>query len=627
MRLFPYQPRPCQEEFVSLVEKTVESAGHMVVESGTGTGKTVCSLTGALQASLHLGKRVLYLTRTKSQQRQVIIESRCIAEKETILATGIQGRNSICPLAAREKELSCGNAEELSRYCKEQKRKVMNGEGGCSYYKSCLDIQEDDLLKICRERMPQVEEFVSICLDRNACPYEMMKLVLPYADVVVAPYNYFFMPFIHSRFLYWMNVSPEDLVVIVDEAHNIPDYLRELQTISLNTYHLQMLREELKEFGDPEVMSGISALDVADVLEGIINDASQDYLNGEDGLIPPNLLNDALMLELHSNSVTLEKMYELFCEYGELIRDRRKERGHLPRSYMFIVGRFLQEFNTLDERYYVKVVTGGDYPSLQCYCLDPAPAASPLLECHASIHMSGTLDPITEYRDSLGLGGETLVRYFKSPFPPENCLVLHATDVTTRYEILAHDDGMLKRIESYAIELCNRIHRNTAIFFTSYTMMGQFLKDGLISRVNGPVYIEEKGMAQSELMDTVDRFRHEEGAVLLAVYGGRVSEGLDFPATDLEMAILVGIPYPRPSARSKALLAYYDMKFNKGWEYAVKTPAVRRMRQAMGRVIRSEKDRGVVVILDERAASLPALGSRPSYDPLGEAQIFFSSKT
>jgi DNA excision repair protein ERCC-2 len=85
------------------------------------------------------------------------------------------------------------------------------------------------------------------------------------------------------------------------------------------------------------------------------------------------------------------------------------------------------------------------------------------------------------------------------------------------------------------------------------------------------------------------------------VMGGRISEGMDFPAEQLEIAVIIGIPYPKPTARQRGLQTYYDLKFGKGWEYTVQGPAARKMLQAIGRLIRNENDRGVAVILDKRA--------------------------
>ena len=83
--------------------------------------------------------------------------------------------------------------------------------------------------------------------------------------------------------------------------------------------------------------------------------------------------------------------------------------------------------------------------------------------------------------------------------------------------------------------------------------------------------------------------------------GGRISEGIDFPDKELQVALLAGIPFPKPTAKQRALLHYYEMKFGKGWEYTVKVPASRKMLQAIGRLIRNETDVGVAFILDKRA--------------------------
>ncbi|MCK4902337.1 MAG: ATP-dependent DNA helicase, partial [Thermoplasmatales archaeon] len=91
------------------------------------------------------------------------------------------------------------------------------------------------------------------------------------------------------------------------------------------------------------------------------------------------------------------------------------------------------------------------------------------------------------------------------------------------------------------------------------------------------------------------------GAALFSVIGGRISEGMDFPAEQLEIAAIVGIPYPKPTARQRGLQRYYDIKFGKGWEYTVEAPTARKLLQSIGRLIRDEKDRGVAIILDNRA--------------------------
>jgi DNA excision repair protein ERCC-2 len=236
-----------------------------------------------------------------------------------------------------------------------------------------------------------------------------------------------------------------------------------------------------------------------------------------------------------------------------------------------------------------------------------------------TVHMSGTLTPLEEYRDSVGLPKGTDLKSFPSPFPEDNLLVLYSDKVTTRYEALQRDGDMLGSIRAIILDICKAVPCNTALFFPSFEVMRRIGAGGggkgevegatlsnELEAVGRRVFIEVQG-AQEQLMDMVGAFKEAscdpecDGAVLFSVSGGRVSEGMDFPERELELAIIVGIPYPKPTAKLKALQYYYDMRFGKGWEYIVKGPTERKILQTMGRLVRSETDVGAAVILDSRA--------------------------
>jgi DNA excision repair protein ERCC-2 len=168
------------------------------------------------------------------------------------------------------------------------------------------------------------------------------------------------------------------------------------------------------------------------------------------------------------------------------------------------------------------------------------------------------------------------------------------------------------------------------VFFPSHDLLERSIDLGLGRAIGRRVFVEERGQSQTDLLETVDSFkeegrRGEEGAVLFSVIGGRVSEGIDFPDRELEVAVIVGIPYPKPTAKQKALQYYYDIRFGKGWDYTVRAPTARRLQQSIGRLIRSERDRGVAVILDRRALQfkeyLPDL--RESEDPAKDVAEFW----
>ena len=193
-----------------------------MVESGTGTGKTICALSGSLQAALEQDKKVIYLTRTNSQQRQVMLELRKINRSRPVLGVGLQGRQSTCPLIQRDPDLRGGTPEELYKLCAEQKARSRAGKtGGCRFYEAVLSTDFTDVEHYFREELPTVEEFITYCEGLGLCPHELIKDLLPKANVVTAPYAFFFMPFIRHNLLDWMNIPISDAVVIVDEAHNL----------------------------------------------------------------------------------------------------------------------------------------------------------------------------------------------------------------------------------------------------------------------------------------------------------------------------------------------------------------------------------------------------------------------
>ena len=124
MEFFPYIPRPHQQAIVTTISNAFNDRSHLVIESGTGTGKTICVLSAALKYALAHEKRIIYITRTNAQQQQVIKELRAIRQtlkdtdsrKEKLIGVGIQGRSNMCPHAKHDEELSKGTSEELSKF-------------------------------------------------------------------------------------------------------------------------------------------------------------------------------------------------------------------------------------------------------------------------------------------------------------------------------------------------------------------------------------------------------------------------------------------------------------------------------------------------------------------------------
>ena len=612
------------------INRTLEDRRHLVFESGTGSGKTICVLSATLEYALQNGKKIVYTTRTNAQQRQVILEIRSIREKnpdlkDNLIGVGMQGRANMCLLARNNSELSKGTSEELSRFCSSEKKKTKNVPSeGCKFYRSFLNKDKTDKTKQWfKKNLPTAEEFIEYCEKQSICPYEINKVLIKESNLIVVPYVYVFDLMIRNMLLDALGVSENDIILVVDEAHNLPDYIRDLYSSKLSLFMLTSCSLEAEKYGDPSMLDGrVTVSGFCKMLESIASDLRDTYVyaileNGirtgivknSDAFIPSHEFETEIISRLKITSKNLHDIISNLIAYGEKIQEYRQKEGKLPRSFLHSLGVFLDFWMSLEMEQYVKLIVdagGGNNPCVEAYCLDPS-VGTEILSCfHSTIHMSGTLEPLEEYRDSLGLPEKTELISFPSSFPKENRRVLFVDDVSSKYEDIIKDDDMVNRMINHVTTVCNNFPKNTMVFFPSFNVMNMFRSSDNINKINRSVFFEEQKMSQSALMDLVSDFKEygnveNEGAALFSVMGGRISEGMDFPAEQLEIALIVGIPYPKPTARQRGLQRYYDIKFRKGWEYTVEAPTARKLLQSIGRLIRDEKDRGIAVILDRRA--------------------------
>ena len=620
MDLFPYQYRPGQGELVRFITESVSDGMCPVVEAGTGTGKTVSALAGTLSVAMERGLKVVYLTRTKSQQKQVVREAAAIGHG--VLCVALQGRSAAsCPMMRDDPELASGTPEEISKLCSEYKRRI-DGQCHCRFYANIEHTDIDEWVETIRERHPEPEEFARLCEDAELCPYELLKYALPHADVIAASYPFVFLPQVLGRLEEWTGTPLHRMVIVVDEAHNLPDYLRDVQTFEYSSRALDLAEKEARDNGDSEVHDGLTVTDMIAVLREIMGHAVKEYLIEDDGILPPYFLEDELMGRLGTTSVSVMRICQALEDLGDSISERKRQRRKLPRSYIGSMGAFIRAWISGAEDCHVRLIIGGSNPCFQSYCMDPSGASGPLNDCYASVHMSGTLEPMDSYVSDLGLD-RPVVRRIDGFFPRENLLTLYTDEVSMRYEDRFIESNY-RRLRELLISTVNSVHVNTAVFFPSYQFMDRMLEEGLVSDLGRDVYHERRDMPQQELMEVFDTFRASEGSVLLCVTGGRISEGLDFPDKSLELAVIIGIPFPKPTAKMKAMTRYYDAKFGDGRLYVSIIPATRKMRQSIGRLIRSETDRGVAAILDRRVATMKGIDALQCEDIPEAVRAFFS---
>lgn len=643
-KLFPYEYRSGQKIITDKVHTVLTQNSHLVMESGTGTGKTISALTPAITSALNSKKRILYLTRTNSQQRQVILELRKLHEKipksclsnNQLLGIGLQGRSNLCPLFHADPELAKGTPEELSKLCSDKKgiaRRIMKGDEvaeverkrACKYFGNVCYYDQEKIFDWARNNLPTPEELNEFCSEQELCAYEVNKSLIRNSILVTAPYIYIFNKFIRNYLFEWMSCNPDDIILIIDEAHNLPEFARELSSSEISIFSLSKAFDEAMEFGNPALSNDVLITELCDHLQEILYSFQENYVVDEDGFVPPTELEVELMSRFKCTSKSIELMTNDLIANGTAVQEARRKRGRLPRSYIHSLGAFLLFWHGLDSERYTKLIRSGENPKLEVYCLDPSVVTEVCSEFSSSVHMSGTLRPLDEYRDSIGLQPDSHCEVFPSPFPAGNLVKYYMVDVTTRYEQLMKNKLLIPKIEDYVVNLSNATDRNTVIFFPSFALMNRFVDDGILNRIRRETYQELQGMRQPELMELVRSFKLAKKGVLLAVVGGRISEGLDFPEEELEVALLVGIPYPRPTAKHRALENYYEAKFGKGWEYTVHAPTTRKLLQSIGRLIRNENDRGFAIILDNRTKRFKddLDGLQESWNPVKDIKYFF----
>lgn len=616
--------------------------GSLVLHAPTGTGKTVAVLAPLLEHAESANHKVLYLVRTHSQEVQVLHEVRTIAHRleRPILAVGLQGRARRCFLLENVAEIKGATAEEHGKLCADRKRateRAMRGEApaetppelpeggeidltdldGCPYYARVLQSDLDGLVERLSAKLPAPHEFEAYCREENLCAYELSKRLVPHARVLTAPYAFFFHPQIRRALYSWMGVTPDRIDLVVDEAHNLPGHLRELTTVALPQESVRRARAEVAERGDFQLPDGPSASRFLDLVGAAVEELIHALARDDDAVLPPAVFEDALLTALGGTSHRLDTWLGALATWGENLRDERRRERRLPRSWVHTVAVTLLSWPQLEPPAYVKVATRLPRPALEAYALDASAAARPILDTHVAVHMSGTLAPLEEYRDALGLGPKTRLLEVPSHFPAENRRFLYDPSVTTRFEELKQDPRAVQRLADRIAEVLQTLPVKTAVFFPSFDLMQRVLDAGLQSQLPGNVFIEYSKLPGGDLWRSIEGWKKDpEGSVLLGVAGGRLSEGIDYPDEELEAVVLVGIPYPRPTAKREALRRYLDATVGKGWEYTVEAPAQRAILQACGRMIRSEHDRGIAIILDRRATSFAS--SLPGLEPVGD---------
>src|SRR3989338_2457453 len=561
--LFPYDKiRPVQDDLIKDIYDAVSNGKCLVAHAPTGLGKTAAALAPALEYALKAKKTVFFLTSRHTQHAIAVETAKLIKQKHkaNFSVTDIVGKKHMC---ARD-DVAALSSRQFYDYCKS-----LVDNGGCHYYSNfkkgnMLTSDSKIVIASVASEPMHSEEVVRVAKRHSVCPYEVAVHASKDASLIIADYNSLFNARMRDAFSRKSGKNLEDAIIIIDEAHNLPDRLREMLTDRISTLIIDRALKEAEKAEEPELVMFL--LD----LKSILNKLGEEL--GEK-IVP----EEQLAISGYDLAETIEKMTAI----AETVRESEQQ------SSIGSVAEFLEGGQESGEGG-ARILSSSNGPkgknvTISNGCLDPSMAASYVLkQAHSVIMMSGTLTPTTMYRDILGFPEDTVLKEYRNQMPKENRLALIVTGATTQFSKRSREQ--YEKIADVCAKAAEAMPGNVILFFPSYAVMGEVHKH-LYGRIQKQLFKEHPEMAKDEKQKLLNEFKAAflKGGVLLAVIGGSFSEGIDLPDELLSGVIIVGLPLGQPDLETKELIRYYDARFGKGWDYGYVFPAFTKALQSAGR--------------------------------------------
>ncbi len=607
-RYFPYlSVRPYQDKFISTVYNAVRERRSVLIEGSNGLGKTISALSACIPVAMEKDLKILYVARTHRQHDRVIEELKAIHRKQPVVGVSIRGRSEMCLNAFAQG--GAFDSKSMMEVCE-----LLKAKGRCPYF---LNVQKKspeymELARAVAVRPYLASDILSICMKREICPYELVKSAVSEARVIALSYLYVFEPNIRMAFMKNMEAELSKVILIVDEAHNLPETAIDISSSSLSSFAVKQAELEANKFGNMEVEK--FARSFKETIDKLTEDVSREKM-----VSPTEVIEDIQKSGIDNP----KEFFEGMCEAGNAIKKRLLAEGKNPRSYVHSMGDFLLRWmETSDDDSFINLASSylsrekNRTARLEIVALDPAKVTEPVFSStYANVIMSGTLQPLEAYEKITRLPLNTVECVVPSPFPREHVYSAVCQGLTTSME--KRTPAMYRTIIERINEVAENTPTNTGVFAASFEVLNQILSEGLEDALGKPLFHEKREMTSEQNEKMVSNFKAcggKGGAVFLGVQGGRTSEGVDFPGNQMNSVVVVGVPYAEPTPRVKAQIEYYDKCFpGLGREYGYVLPAMKKASQAAGRPIRTLEDRGAIVFMDYRFATSYCRSFLPSW--------------
>ena len=562
---FPHAAfRPGQRQLAEAMYKTSTRACALLAQAPTGIGKTVGSLYPLLKASAeHRLDKVFFLAAKTSGRRLALDAVETIKASAPLLplrALELVARNTACEHPDKACHgASCPLAQGFyDRLPAARSAALASGEGASVLDKAAVR---------------------DIALAHGVCPYYLGTELARWADVVIGDYNYYFDS---SAMLYSLTLQNDWKVsVLADEAHNMVARARKMYSAELEHASLRMLRKDA-----PEALK--KALDrVHRQWNALEKEQDGEYqVHAE--------LPEKFMGALQT---AVTAIGEYYAEHPAHVDE------DLQRFYFDAMG-----YTRLAESYgqhslFDITVSGAGARSNSVLCIRnivPAPFLKPRFDAaHSTALFSATLSPWNYYSDTLGMPDNTAWVDVESPFIAEQLTVRVAGHISTRYQ---HRERSLQPIADLMGEQYRNQPGNYLAFFSSFDYMEKAAALFVERHPGVPVWLQTRRMDEAGREQFLARFNANGSGIGFAVLGGSFGEGIDLPGARLIGAFIATLGLPQLNAVNEQIRQRMDIIFGAGYDYTYLYPGMQKIVQAAGRVIRTETDRGIVHLIDDRYA-------------------------
>ena len=601
---FPYPYREGQRKLVGDVYRTIRRGKNLFLQAPTGVGKTISTIFPAVKAvGEELADRIFYLT-AKTITATVAKETFGLLREQGYQAKIIQ-------LTAKEKLCLCGNtaieqeaADQDNPYPDFPQIKLECNPQNCPYAKGHFDRVNDAVFELLQASdLFTREEILAQARKHRVCPFELSLDVATWCDNILCDYNYVFDPNVYLK-RFFQDSSKEKYLFLVDEAHNLVDRSREMYSATLYKEDILAVKKIMK----PHNQAIARTLDKC-------NKAMLDFKR--------ECENYSVCESVGVLTFYLMRLVSQMEEFFEKPREFPDKKTVL--DFYFELRNFVNIYDLVDENYviYDEMQEDGRF-MIKLFCVDPSKNLQKCIDKSVStIFFSATLLPINYYKRLLSTKEDNYAIYAQSTFDETQRLLAFGRDVSTKYT--RRGPAEYEKIARYIRAAIRSKKGNYMVFFPSYKMM-QDVYDVFV-RVerecdtrNGVAVSDEQNIAEESLeesltiimqhsnMNEAEReeflqaFEQEDGGTLVAfcVMGGIFGEGIDLKNDRLIGAVIVGTGLPQISNEREILKQYYDKQGLSGFDYAFRYPGINKVLQAAGRVIRTQEDRGIIVLLDER---------------------------